>query len=453
MRNFLIFVVFFCFVEDVTAQSTATIGAGTGAQEQPFGIWVPYERSAAIYLKSEINYSYGLITTLGWYVATTDPNLCPIRIYLRNYSSATFTASTWATMISLSTLVYDQSVSFTTTGWKTLDISDFAYTTGNLLVLCETNYGGTSGSTSYPTFRYTYTVSKHQFWEGYDVPPTLNGTVNDNRPNIQVTYTPLGTVTPPSGFMAKATSTSQVTLSWKKNAASNNVMVAYSTTNTFGVPSGTYSAGNSISGGGTVIYNGTGTSFSQTTGLNPATTYYYMAWSVTAAPLYSAGSGSNVTTFCNVTNLFPSVEDMEGAGFPPICWSQAGLPWIRSVSASGFGSGTASAKVDFFNIVSGNFDLISEAINIAGLTDPVVRFDHAYATYTNQVDKLELWYSTNNGATYTLLTTWLGGVSGALNTGGVTSNVFVPTAGQWATKSYALPPATNRVMFRGISSK
>lgn len=88
---------------------------------------------------------------------------------------------------------------------------------------------------------------------------------------------------------------------------------------------------------------------------------------------------------------------------------------------------------------------------MSGLTDPVVTFDHAYATYSGQVDLLELWVSSNAGVSYSLLYTWLGGSTGPLNTGGQVYEPFFPTSGQWASKSYSLPANTNRFLFRGVS--
>lgn len=110
----------------------------------------------------------------------------------------------------------------------------------------------------------------------------------------------------PLTFTATAVSTTQIDLAWTKNAANNNVMVAWNTTNTFGTPvaGSTYAAGNSIPGGGTVLYNGANTSFSHT-GRSPFTTYYYKAWSVgddgAKAVAYSPGVTAQATTFANGT--------------------------------------------------------------------------------------------------------------------------------------------------------
>ncbi len=110
----------------------------------------------------------------------------------------------------------------------------------------------------------------------------------------------------PQTFAANPASTSQIDLSWTKNTSNDNVMVAWNTTSTFGTPAPgtTYSAGNSVPGGGTVLYNGSGTSYSHT-GRNPYTTYYYKAWSVgddgAKAVAYSSGLTASATTLADGT--------------------------------------------------------------------------------------------------------------------------------------------------------
>ncbi len=412
-------------------------------------MWYGYERSAAIYTYAEIG-AYGFINSLKWYVGTSDLNTCPIKIYLKTTSSTTITSGTWASALSGATLVYDGINNFPVTGWYTFDIADYAYSATNLMVLCQTDFGEPA-ATTYPVFRYSSATGKHEFWAEV-FPPTASGTVNGNRPNIQISYNAMTGVIPPSGFMAVATSSSQINLTWKKNSSNDNVMVAYNTVNTFGTPSGAYVAGNQITGGGTVIYNGSGTSFNQTTDLLPNTTYYFRAWSVhVPTPTYSSAASALATTFCTSITSFPYITTFETPSFPPSCWKLAGVQWGRSATASAYGVGSGSAKADFFNVLAGNLDLISPQLDFSALTTPVVTFDEAYATYATEIDNLELWYSTDNGATYTLLDSWTGGPAGTLNTGGTITTAFSPSSTQWARKRCSLPVETNKIMFRGIS--
>jgi hypothetical protein len=437
-----------------------TIGAGTDSQLKPFDMWYGYSRSAAVYTASEIGDSK-FILSLAWEVTTGAIEISPVKIYLNLVSNATLSSTSWSSITNGATLVYDGFVSFPVAGWKTIDIADFVYIGGvnakNLLVLCESNYGENGAQSNSPYFSYsnTYALNQHEGWQEDYVIPTGDGVLDYYRPNIQINFLPLSSPNPPSGFIANATGTAQINLAWTKNAANNNVMVAFNTVNTFGTPAGNYVAGNSIAGGGTVIYNGAASSFSHNTGLNPAITYYYKAWSVLPpAPTYSTGASASATTLCVALTGFPDTTDFETQNFPPVCWSIEQKPWTRNGSVSAFGIGNGSIYADFlsYNIPGGSFfDLISPTLNLTGMSTPVVTFDHAYATFPGGLDSLELWNSTDNGVSYSFLTSWLGGLNGPLNTGGETYDPFVPLAYQWATKSATIPSGTNKIRFRGVS--
>ena len=168
-----------------------TIGTGTSTQRQPFGMWFGYERSAALYLGSEIGVS-GNITDLGWYIATlTSHANGPVKIYLKTTSATTLTAVTWADMISGATLLYDQSATFVAGDWQTFNLSSsFSYSNSdNLLVLVETNYDGSGGEGSGgKAIRYTTTATyQHLNWYQDGSAPTGTGYTSYNRPNIQIT--------------------------------------------------------------------------------------------------------------------------------------------------------------------------------------------------------------------------------------------------------------------------
>jgi Secretion system C-terminal sorting domain len=103
----------------------------------------------------------------------------------------------------------------------------------------------------------------------------------------------------PTNLAATPTGTSQIDLTWVRNPSNNDVLVAFApTTSEIGSPADgvTYTAGNPLPGGGTVVYVGNPASFSHT-GLTLGTDYCYRAWSVNAAQEYSAG----VTPVCAKT--------------------------------------------------------------------------------------------------------------------------------------------------------
>jgi hypothetical protein len=163
----------------------------------------------------------------------------------------------------------------------------------------------------------------------------------------------------------------------------------------------------------------------------------------------------SITTPGTEGTLTYILQEFEQSTFPPAGWTSQGsgaAVWIRTVDASGYGSGTGSAFADFYSIsAGGTFHLITPTFSPTAAGDSV-RFDHAYATYTSENDQLQLSTSTNGGTTWTTLITLAGGVSGPLVTAPPQTAPFVPNASQWATKTFALPVGTNKVRFTGISA-
>jgi hypothetical protein len=163
------------------------VGTGTSPGTYPFYMNWGYTRSAALYNASEIN-QFGSITALSWNVSTATATNDPVKIYIKQVTSTTLTSDTWANLISGATLVYDATNTFTPTGWKTINLSTmFPYTSGNLLVLCESNYGG-GGISPYPYFYYSTATSQHETFYQDNTAPTSSGTVGSARPNIKISF-------------------------------------------------------------------------------------------------------------------------------------------------------------------------------------------------------------------------------------------------------------------------
>lgn len=161
--------------------------------------------------------------------------------------------------------------------------------------------------------------------------------------------------------------------------------------------------------------------------------------------LFSTSSTGPVTFKLN--------EGFVGTTFPPTGWSVNGTAttlWSRA-TVSGYGVGVGSAKADFYNTSSGYQNLVTAAFTPTTAGDSL-KFFHAYATYSTEVDSLVIFTSTNSGTTFTQLIGLAGGVSGPLVTAPPTTSSFTPTSTQWATKTYALPIGTNTVIFKGVSA-
>lgn len=156
----------------------------------------------------------------------------------------------------------------------------------------------------------------------------------------------------------------------------------------------------------------------------------------------------------NATGTVYFHQDFENTSFPPAGWvlsNTAGYNMVRTSYCSGYGIGSASAAVDFYDYNAGTFVLTTSTFAPTGSGDSL-SFDHAYAPATNENDRMEIYTSTDDGASWTLLITLNGGASGPLRTAPATYDLFVPTSSQWATKKFGLPSGTNKIRFTAITA-
>ena len=171
--------------------TVVTIGTGTSTQGYPLSCYYGYERSSSLYTASELG-TTGIINKVEWYPTITLSYNVPVKIYIKTTTASTISSSTWATAISGATLVYDGTMAGTTANaWKAFSLSTtFNYTGGsnNLMVLVETNYGGTgAGSSSGPACRYSTATNRHMYIRADNSAPTGTAIVSSRRPNIRIT--------------------------------------------------------------------------------------------------------------------------------------------------------------------------------------------------------------------------------------------------------------------------
>ncbi len=132
-----------------------------------------------------------------------------------------------------------------------------------------------------------------------------------------------------SQFSASSEGEQEIQLSWTPNEAGDMVMIAQSDKDRFGSPRGYYTLGDSIPGGGQVIYLGhdVGTRIAQ---LDHGTSHHFSIWSYTPQPRYSRGIKTSATTDCPHKMYLPHTVQLLTGHFPP-CWSQNLLagdtPW------------------------------------------------------------------------------------------------------------------------------
>lgn len=125
--------------------------------------------------------------------------------------------------------------------------------------------------------------------------------------NVQPTYmggyqpgvAPVG----PAGSMQALSGGNQIQLSWSLNANQDPVIIAFNTSNTFGTPQlgQAYTSGQTLAGGGSIIYAGIAESFVHED-LLPGT-YYYKIWSHNNTFYYSTAQSTNVLLDAFIINL------------------------------------------------------------------------------------------------------------------------------------------------------
>jgi len=215
----LLFLALMCIVATgLMAQSTFTIGTGTENTVAPVDPWYGYTVSEQIYTAAELSgagLTGGIITHIG-FTANTAINMTSEtgqnymwRIYMGTTNQATFTSGGWIQLDAPTmTQVFDGRVATADlAAGELLTIplsSNFTYT-GNNLIVWVTEYGTGYSGTSSNRFRGTDTNPDYRtLWSrtdsspGYIGSPTGTiawGTGNQEyvRPNLTITYSPLGT--------------------------------------------------------------------------------------------------------------------------------------------------------------------------------------------------------------------------------------------------------------------
>lgn len=222
----------------------------------------------------------------------------------------------------------------------------------------------------------------------------------------------------PENFSATTMGDTAVQLNWLQNSSNHDVMVAFNTEDSFGTPRNgqIYAAGDSVAGGGEVIYNGEATEFLHG-GLNPATGYYYRAWSVQEIAeeiIYSLGVGTELLTPGPVCH-YPWGEGFElenTSNSSVVAWTQQSISGSGGWNANNSTTPNRSPRTGFWNacLYRGNSDWLFKELQL-----------DANCEYT-----LELWAKQDG---YNVNNVGLSVAFGTAATADSMTNIIVPQTG------------------------
>ncbi|NLA24559.1 MAG: hypothetical protein GX879_06295, partial [Bacteroidales bacterium] len=181
----------------VCVDPTWTIGATTnGSYYGPLTHWYGYQRHANLYLQSEIG-GYGIISKIEYYKTNTPVTTdMPTKVFMRNTTLTSLNTNTWNSTTytgGLPALLNTNTSQDGTEGWKALNLSNFNYDSGNLLIMVYDAFGGTGGTTQYFAQRSDATslgAAKRQ--DSSDPGDASAMTVENYRHTIRITYSSTG---------------------------------------------------------------------------------------------------------------------------------------------------------------------------------------------------------------------------------------------------------------------
>ncbi len=216
----------------------------------------------------------------------------------------------------------------------------------------------------------------------------------------------------PGSLNALAYTDTRIELDWELNPDANNVMLLWSSDGNFGIPveGNIYTVGQTVAGGGTVIYTGNNTAFSHLS-LLPSTTYHYKIFSINGENAYSNGLTASATTLAAppMINVTPTVLNVEAAAGSSSYTVVSNTNWTATsdsewcdVTLSGIGNGLINVSYDENLIGASRTATIT--VNVLGLDPLTVTLIQAGAPPTLILDPLYLNVETPAGTADVIVT-------------------------------------------------
>lgn len=291
------------------------------------------------------------------------------------------------------------------------------------------------------------TTPSAKAWNGTPTNKPITN-ITENTTNHTIYFDFMGGPTGnPLNFQATLVNQSEIDLSWDLTD-NNPVMLVVSTNNQFGTPANTtYNVGQTIYGGGTVLYVGRNTSF-QHLNLQSGTHYFYKLYSkISLGPIfkYSPGVLADAATGCaTVYSAFPLTLDFESE-ITDACWTVTDGTKTSDGQITRWRCGNGSENSQGFTPLSGSYYgycfykssngdetfLNSPELDFSSCLNPVLSYNYINKKWSNDQDILEVQYRTGTSTTWT------------------TAKTHNTNVESWTSDSVALPANCTQVRFRG----
>jgi M6 family metalloprotease-like protein len=262
-------------------------------------------------------------------------------------------------------------------------------------------FPGTAGVVAFTDFTDPSALS----WSGAYTSKSVTGVYTDANANVVFDFMALQDGAP-TDFNASAGDYQTVNVSWKRSVENYPVLIAVNTLNAFGTPVNgqNYTAGDALTGGGTIVYAGADALSFVHTPLNEATRYYYRIWSDRGAT-YSAVIDANVLTPAQPVTSYPWTEGFESDlnKWIPIHVSGINKWTINEADANSVPSNAFSGNKNALIYNEGDFTMtkLVSPVFVASAGEKFrLSFQHAQANWEGDQDSLRVYYKLASSLTW-----------------------------------------------------
>lgn len=225
----LLFLLLLLLSRQLDAQCNNASGSSGTSIYAPFdrcgdGTTTKFTADAVIYANGT-DFCYGTINTVSYdLLGQFGGSAFPVKIYMATTTATSWTSNvTYNSVLSGATLVYtNNSQNWPALGWQTFTLNTpFTYTTGNLVIITESNQNAIPACGTGPVWAYNTKTNSHQYW--WSTTSAGRGTSTGTRDQYRPALKGGGIFLPIllTSFTARPFE-DQVELNWSTSAEVNN---------------------------------------------------------------------------------------------------------------------------------------------------------------------------------------------------------------------------------------